>query len=143
MRPRWVALAAAACALAPVAGTAQVLATAAGKWVRIFAMDLERTIGRSVRVDAASVVRGGLGVNFREAEVMGRASGAYPRGTTRFSARSVDCTRGRVVTTQWQAIGANGRSLASSTGATAVMPVQWDSADGKVLRYVCTGILPR
>ncbi|HUD27990.1 MAG TPA: hypothetical protein VMQ93_03900 [Novosphingobium sp.] len=129
------------CAAVPAG--AQVLATTAGKWVKVFALDIERSLGRSVRVDAASVVPGGLGRNFRQAEVMNRASRAYPRGTTRFSARSVDCTGGRVVTTQWQVIGPNGAALGASTGASAISRVQWDSEDGKVLRYVCTGVLPR
>lgn len=141
--PLALAAAAFALALVPAAGGAQVLATTAGKWVRIFVLDVERTIGRSVRVDAASVAPGGLGVNFRQAEVMNRASRAYPRGTTRFSARSVDCAGSRVVTTQWQVVGPKGTALAASPGPGAVTRVQWESEDGKALRYVCTGILPR
>lgn len=132
-----------ACALVVAPASAQTLAATAGTWVKVFALDVERSLGRSVRVDAASVASGGLGRNFRQAEVMNRASRAYPRGTTRFSLRSVDCTGGRVVTSQWQVVGPTGAALATSAGASTVARVEWDSEDGKVLRYVCTGVLPR
>lgn len=125
---------------APAATTAIPIA---GKWVRIFAPDVERVFGRSVNIDAASVAPGGLGRTFREGEVMLNATGGYPRGTTALSVRSVDCKGGRVVTTRWQILGPTGAVLANSTGASGVTGIAWDSRDGKVLRYVCQGILPR
>jgi hypothetical protein len=131
------------CALAALPVGAQTLATTAGSWVKVFALDVERNLGRSVRVDTASVVPGGLGRTFRQAEVMNRASRAYPRGTTRFALRSVDCTGDRVVTSAWQVVGPTGTALGTSAGASAISRVNWDSEDGKVLRYVCQGILPR
>lgn len=131
------------CALVTTPVAAQTLATTAGTWVKVFALDVERTLGRSVRVDTASVVPGGLGRTFRQAEVMNRANRAYPRGTTRFALRSVDCTGGRVVTTQWQVVGPTGTALGTSVGAGSIGRINWDSEDGKVLRYVCQGILPR
>ncbi|EJL33850.1 hypothetical protein [Novosphingobium sp. AP12] len=131
------------CALAAAPAAAQTLATTAGSWVKVFALDVERTLGRSVRVDTASIVPGGLGRTFRQAEVMNRASRAYPRGTTRFALRSVDCTGGRVVTSAWQVVGPTGTALGTSAGASTVVRVNWDSEDGKVLRYICQGILPR
>jgi hypothetical protein len=140
-RLKWSA-ALALVATAPALGATAAIPTA-GKWVRLFAPDVERVLGRSVRVDAASVATGGLGRTFREAEVMLNATANTPRGTTALSVRSVDCSGGRVVTTRWQVLGPTGSVLASSTGASGVTRIAWDSRDGKVLRYVCQGILPR
>lgn len=120
----------------------QVLTAPTGQWYQVFAPEIERVIGRSVRVDALSVAAGGLGRTFRQAEVLLWASGQYPRGTTLLSERTVDCTGGRVATTQWQVFGPTGAALGTFSGS-GVQRINWDSQDGKVLRFICQGILPR
>lgn len=134
-----------ACAATPVVADTAIsdTAIAAGNWVKVFSLDVERALGRSTRIDTTSVVAGGIGRTFREAQVMLNASGRYARGSTAFLARSVDCRGSRVVTTQWRVIGPTGTVLGTSTGVGTVGRVVWDSEDGKVLRYVCRGILPR
>lgn len=125
---------------APLA--AQSVTVPTGQWYQVFAADIERAIGRSVRVDALSVAAGGLGRTFREAEVLLRASRQYPRGTTILSQRSVDCAGGRVMTTGFQVYSPTGAALATLPG-TSMRRIVWDSEDGKVLKFVCQGILPR
>lgn len=115
----------------------------AGSWQRIFPLDVERALGRSISVDVASVVPGGLGRTFREAELLLRDHGGYPRGTAFYHQRSVDCAGGRVATARTLAVAADGRALGAFAGEGTVGRVHWDSQDGKVLGFVCRGILPR
>lgn len=141
-----MAAALAACALlaAPAAAAEKDALTArSGRWVRLFAVDVERMLGYGVRVDRASIVAAGQSRRFRELTVMLDPAGTYPRGTMMFRQRSVDCARGLVATAQWQVIGPNGAAGAGSRTAGQVARIAWDTADGKVLRYVCHGVLPR
>ena len=126
-----------------VPAIAATLTVQTGKWVRLFTPEVENMLGYSVRVDAASVARGGLGRSFREAEVLLTARGSYPRGSVLYLQRSVDCAGNRVVTLQWQVTGPTGAMLGGSTGTGAVSRFAWDTPDGKILKYVCTGALPR
>jgi hypothetical protein len=113
-----------------------------GQWYQVFSPEIERTIGRRVHVDAASVAPGGLGRTFSEADVLLRANRQYPRGTVIQSQRSVDCTGGRVATLSTQVLGPTGAALGTFADGT-VHRINWDSQDGKVLKFVCQGILPR
>jgi hypothetical protein len=128
----------------PASADSVALTVQTGQWYQVFANDIERVIGRSVRVDAASVAPGGLGRQFRQAEVLLRTERGLPRGTRIYAQRSVDCRAGRQVTYRWSAVGPTSETL---TGQTYTSPqiskIYWDSPDGKVLRFVCTGILPR
>ena len=134
----------AALAAAPAAAATVDLTVAAGQWVQVFPSDVERTLGRSVRVDAASVAAGGLGRQFRQAVVLLRAQGAYPAGTAIYALRSVNCTAGQALTYRWSAVGPAGAVLGGQTYASPqVQTVHWDTQDGKVLKFVCQGILPR
>jgi len=139
---RHVFPAALALGLAVPAGAATV-AVQAGNWVRLFTRDIENVLGYAVHVDTASIAPGGLGRSFREAEVMLAAHGGYPSGSTLTLQRSVDCAGSRAMTAAWQVTGPTGRALGTSTTPGAVSRVAWESPDGKVLRYVCTGVLPR
>lgn len=133
----------AAIAAPALAATADIT-QAAGRWYRVFAGDVERAIGRSVRVDAASVANGGLGRQFRQASVLLYAQGSYPRGTTIYALRSVNCAAGQQATHIWRAIGPTGAVLGGQTSTSpAARTVHWDTQDGKVLKFVCQGILPR
>lgn len=138
-------VAAMALGLAPVAALAAGadLTAPGGRWVRLFTPNIENTLGRSIRVDAASITAGGLGRTFREADVLVNATGKYPRGTTQYSLRSVDCLGGRVRLEQWQLVGPRGVTLGSSTTPGLPQRVAWDKEDGMVVRYVCKGIVPR
>jgi hypothetical protein len=137
------ALALCALTAAPVLAATDTLTVASGRWIRLFVPDIERTVGYSVRVDAASVVASDTVRSFREAQVMLRAQGSYPQGTTLFAQRRVACTGTQVQTLQWRVIGPTGAVLGTSTTAGAVAGFNWDTLDGKVLKYVCTGTLPR
>lgn len=137
-------LLAAALIAAPAAAANAQLTVAAGQWVQVFANDVARTIGRTVRVDAASVAAGGLGVQFRQAATMLRAERPYPYGTTIYALRSVNCAAGLQTTHQWSAIAPTGAVLGAQTLASpAAQKIHWDTPDGKVLKFVCQGILPR
>ena len=145
MKPRgfkWAALAFVALAATPAAADT-TLKVLTGKWVKVFAVDVERLLGRSIRIDAASVVPGGLGRTFREAVVILNPTSQLARGSTAFSVRSVDCAGGRVVTTQWRLIGPTGGQIGASTVAGQVTRFDWNSEDGKVLKYICMGVRPR
>lgn len=132
----------AALALLAAPALGQAVPVQTGQWVQVFAPDVERALGRSVRIDVASIVGGGLGRSFREAEVLLVANRHYPRGATILTQRSVDCARGRVVTSGWQVLGPTGLALGAGTGGQ-VRKVAWDGEDGKVLKMVCQGIRPR
>ncbi|PNU03968.1 hypothetical protein A8V01_04950 [Novosphingobium guangzhouense] len=129
----------------PVAAmaAAPVLTTTSGSWVRVFTQEVETAVGRSVRVDAASMKAGGLGRSFRELDVLTKNRGALPRGTMQFMLRSVNCATGTTRVEQWQMIGANGATLGGSATPGTAQRVRWDNEDGLVIRYVCQGILPR
>lgn len=139
---KWASLALVALAATPAAADT-MLKVLTGKWVKVFAVDVERLLGRSIRIDAASVVSGGLGRTFREAVVILNPTPQLARGSTAFSVRSVDCSGGRVVNLQWRVIGPTGAPLGASTVAGPVTRFDWNSEDGKVLKYVCMGVLPR
>lgn len=133
-----------AIAASPAAADTASLTVQAGEWIQLFTPDVERVIGRSIRVDAASVVIAGTTRSFRQAEVLLRAEGVYPRGTTIYAQRSVDCRAGYAAVVQWSAIDATGRLLAGGApGVSAVTKVHWDSPDGKTVKFACQGILPR
>jgi hypothetical protein len=138
-----VALVLAALTAVPVLAATDTLTASTGRWVRLFVPDIERAVGYSVRVDAASVTTSGTVRGFREAEVMLRAQGSYPQGTTLFLQRRVACAGSEVQTLQWRVIGPTGAVLGTSTTASAAAGFGWDTLDGKVLKYVCTGTLPR
>ncbi|WP_067734524.1 hypothetical protein [Novosphingobium naphthalenivorans] len=138
------ALLLAALAAAPATAATVELTVATGQWVQVFPNDVERATGRSVRVDAASVAAGGLGVQFRQAAVLLRAEGSYPYGTTIYALRSVNCAAGLQATYQWSAVGPSGAVLGTQTIASpTAQQIHWDTQDGKVLKFVCQGILPR
>ncbi|MEE4451801.1 hypothetical protein [Novosphingobium resinovorum] len=138
-----LALALATVPFAAATAATSTLTAASGSWVRLFTRDVETALGRSVRVDAASVTAGGLGRSFRELDVLVKARGRYPAGTRQFSLRSVDCNTGRVRMEQWQLVSASGAVLDGSAVPGSIERVQWDKQDGLVLRYVCQGIVPR
>lgn len=146
MKPamRRTLLAIAAMIAAPAAGKTATLTGQNGQWYQVFPTDVESAIGHSVRVDAASITTGGLGRQFRQANVLLRAEGSYPYGTVIYAARSVNCAASQQVTYSWSAVSPTGAVLSSQTSASPqVQTVHWDSEDGKVLRFVCNGILPR
>ncbi|SFF90046.1 hypothetical protein SAMN05518801_10325 [Novosphingobium sp. CF614] len=122
---------------------AQTLSIQIGQWYQVFAPDIERAIGRSISVDAASVTAGGLGRQFREAQVLLRAERQYPRGTTVLQDRSVDCAGSLAATTHTRILYPTGVLAGEWATPNAVQAVHWDSQDGKVLKFVCQGILPR
>ncbi|MFS0848507.1 hypothetical protein AB3M93_03420 [Novosphingobium panipatense] len=133
-----------ALALMPVTAVAATSAlNGPGNWVRLFNRDMEILIGRTIHVDAASVKAGGLGRTFREIDVLVKARGRLPRGTTQYMLRSIDCGTGRVRLEQWQLFAPDGSSLGGSTAPGAAQRVRWNKEDGMVIRYVCQGILPR
>jgi len=139
-----IALLLAALVATPAAAQTATLTLQTGQWYQVFANDIERATGRSVRVDAASVVPGGLGRQFRQATVLLRKEGAYPRGTVFYTQRSVNCQAGRKMTHHWSAVAPNGAMIGDQVFASPVLEaVHWDSQDGKVLKFVCQGILPR
>lgn len=123
---------------------AEPLTAPAGQWHRILSLDVERAIGRSMRVDAASVSAGGLGMRFRQLTVLLRAEGSYPYRTAIYAKRSVDCTRGLQLTSRWTALSPGGTVLAARNYANPqVMQIQWDLQDGGVFKFVCRGRLSR
>lgn len=115
----------------------------AGTWQRIFAIDVERTIGRSVRVDLSSLAAGGLGRSFKQSDTLLGNRGGLPAGATVYYLRSVNCASGANMTHSWIAYAANGTVIAQGSVPSAPQPTRWDSAEGRVLGYVCKGILPR
>ncbi|MCJ2188877.1 hypothetical protein [Novosphingobium beihaiensis] len=138
------ALLLAAAIAAPATAATVELTVQAGQWVQVFANDVERATGRSVRVDTASVAAGGLGRQFRQASVLLRAQGPYPYGTTIYALRSVNCAAGQQATHQWSAVAPSGAVLGGQAYASPpVQKIHWDSQDGKVLKFICQGILPR
>ncbi|MCT2399251.1 hypothetical protein [Novosphingobium mangrovi (ex Huang et al. 2023)] len=138
------ALLLAALVAVPAAAETAPLTLQTGQWYRIFSPDVERAIGRSVRVDAASVGPGGLGRQFRQVGVLLRKEGTYPKGTAIYARRSVNCQGGLKLTYEWSAVTPAGVAIGGQTYATPrVEKIHWDSQDGKVLRFVCQGILPR
>ena len=115
-----------------------------GVWHRVFALDIERTLGRSVLVDTASMRAGGLGRSFKQAETLLSDQGSWSRGTTIYSRRSVNCATLQSTTYSWTALAPSGAQVSSGTvPAPKVSAMQWDSAQGKVLGFVCKGIKPR
>ncbi|KHK92418.1 hypothetical protein [Novosphingobium malaysiense] len=139
-----IALLIAALVAAPAAAETATLTSQTGQWYQVFANDVESAIGRSVRVDSASVAVVGAGRQFRQAEVLLRDEGAYARGTTFYAQRSVNCQSGVTQVQQWSAVGPAGKAVASGAlGTSPPRKVHWDSRDGKVLKFVCQGILPR
>lgn len=115
-----------------------------GNWQRVFALEMEVVLGRQVSIDIASYAPGGLGKQFRQAETLLRDEGIVPRGSTVYSQHSVNCATGQSTTYGWTTVGPTGAVLASRTIANPqVARLQWDSADGRVLGFVCRGIRPR
>lgn len=132
----------AALAAAPPLGAAETLTVQTGQWYRIFAPEVEQALGKRVQVDIASIVPGGLGRQFRQVTVLLWDQSGLPAGTTVYAQRSVECTRGLQLTSRWSAIGPQGTLLASRT-ATRATVVNWDSQDGRVIRFVCQGVPSR
>jgi len=137
-----VALVLAGAPVVSVAATSTLTATS-GNWVRVFKQEVETAVGRSVRIDTASMRAGGLGRTFRELDVLTKAQGQMPRGTMQFMLRSVNCTAGTTRVEQWQVLNPGGAPLGGSATPGATQRVRWDNEDGLVIRYVCQGILPR
>ncbi len=119
------------------------LTSRSGKWVRLFKPEVETLVGRSISVDAASIRTIGTARTFRELDVLVKDKGTLPRGTMQFMRRSVNCTAGATRVEQWRLLARNGAVLGGSTTAGAVQRVRWDNEDGIVMRYVCSGVLPR
>lgn len=136
---------AAAVPMAAAAGAAatSTLTSPSGNWVRLFRQDVETAVGRSVRIDTASIRAGGLGKSFRELDVLTKARGQLPRDTMQFMVRSVNCSAGTTRIEQWQLLAPSGATLSGSAIPGTIERVRWDNEDGLVIRYVCKGILPR
>ncbi len=125
------------------AGTVQMGAMQAGAWKRLFRPDVEKVIGKRIYIDSASVVAGGMGRNFRQADTLLGNTQTFAKGTTIYYRRSVDCTNARSVTYAWHAVNVRGEALGSATVPSAtVQTFGWDTPQGKVLGYVCKGIRP-
>jgi hypothetical protein len=136
--------------LLSAAGSAETRAKApdvadrTGQWSAMFAPDVARAIGRQVNVDVASIAVNGTARSFRQAAVLLRDESAFARGTTIYALRTVDCQSGITRDGRWSAVAPDGSALGgSAASAQSFAQVRWDSADGKVLRFVCQGILPR
>lgn len=115
-----------------------------GQWQRLFARDVERTLGRAVLVDTASIRIAGNTRTYIEANVLQSRRGAYPKGTTLYYRRAVNCAGGRHRIVSWSIVAPDGRTIGSGTNSSPQSgALQWDTAQGKVLGYVCRGILPR
>lgn len=123
---------------------APALAAATAQWQRLFVPNVENMLGRRVYVDKLSVRSGMIGRQFQQVQVLLRAGGGYPQGTMLYADRAVDCANGRVLSYHWRIVQPNGAVLRDwSDASPAVSAVQWAGEDGLVLKYVCTGILPR
>lgn len=130
--------------IAAPGAAAETLTVQTGQWYQIYSPDVERAIGRSVRIDLTSVAAGGLGVQFRQAAILLWAQDGYPYGTTIYAQRSVNCSAGYQVTYRWSAIGPNGAVLAAQAYASPqATKIQWDSQDGRVFKFVCQGVPSR
>jgi len=114
-----------------------------GTWQRVFTTAMEVMVGRRVAIDVSSYAAGGLGKRFRQAEVLLRNEGNVPRGSTVYSQHSVNCATGQSTIHGWTTVGPTGAVLSSQTIASPqIATLQWDSADGRVLGFVCRGIKP-
>ena len=114
------------------------------RWYRVFADGIERAMGRSVRVDLASIAPGGLGRQFVEADVLLRKERGHAPGTAFVIDRSVDCARGRAMTLRTRVLAPTGALLGEWTNPSPQpQAVFWDAPDGKVLRFVCRGVPAR
>lgn len=116
----------------------------AAQWQRLFVPSVENTLGRRVYIDKASVGPGLIGRQFRQMQVLLRANAGHPQGTVLYTDRAVDCAGSRVVAYHWRIVQPNGTVLRDwSVASPTVSRVQWAGEDGLVLKYVCTGVLPR
>lgn len=119
-------------------------AETAAQWQRLFVPSVENTLGRSIYIDKASVGPGLIGRQFRQMQVLLRANTGYPQGTVLYTDRAVDCAGSRVLSHHWRIVQPNGTVLRDwSDASPTVSRVQWAGEDGLVLKYVCTGVLPR
>ncbi|MGO4166143.1 hypothetical protein [Novosphingobium sp. YAF33] len=137
-------LAAPALATTGGAATGGAATGVAAQWQRLFVPSVENTLGRSVYVDKASVKAGMIGRQFRQMQVLLRANAGYPQGTVLYTERAVDCTGSRALSYHWRIVRSNGTVLRDwSDASPSISGVQWAGEDGLVLKYVCTGVLPR
>jgi len=124
--------------------TPAVAASTAAQWQRLFVSQVENLMGRRVYVDKASVRTGMIGRQFRQMQVLLRPNAGYPTGTLLYTDRAVDCAGSRALAYHWRIVRPDGTVLRDwSEGSPAVSAVQWAGEDGLVLKYVCTGRLPR
>lgn len=115
-----------------------------GNWQRIFTIEMEVIVGRQVAIDVSSYTAGGLGKQYRQAETLLRNEGNVPRGSTVYSQHSVNCATGQSTTYSWTTVSPTGAVLSSQTIVNPqIAALQWDSAGGRVLGFVCRGIKPR
>ena len=120
-----------------------IAATTMGGWTQVYANDAARALGRNIFVDSSGVVITGPLRTFRESAVLLRARGSYPAGTWQHMRRKIDCVNARTQVLAISVVAPSGTILSSVATAGPVQAVHWDTPEGKVARYVCTGILPR
>jgi hypothetical protein len=121
-----------------------VAASTAAEWQRLFVPQVENLLGRRVYIDRASVRTGMIGRQFQQMQVLLRPNAGYPAGTLLYTDRAVDCAGSRALAYHWKIVRPDGVVLRDWSDANpAVSAVQWAGEDGLVLKYVCTGRLPR